>query len=93
LSKRGGKSKGSHHLDKYAADIVAASEGDADELMSTEQLAVWLRVSVQWLEMGRWKGWGPPYKRVSPKMVRYKRSDVLQWLEERTHACTSEYRG
>ncbi|HUS96770.1 MAG TPA: helix-turn-helix domain-containing protein, partial [Hyphomicrobiaceae bacterium] len=62
------------------------------ELLSTPQLAEWLGVSTQWLEIGRSRGYGPPFIRMSPKRVRYRRGDVLDWLRERTHLCASEYR-
>jgi predicted DNA-binding transcriptional regulator AlpA len=81
-----------HHLDRRAADIAAeAAEGDCDDLMTTSELAEMLGISVQWLEIGRSKSYGPPFVRLSPRRVRYNRSDVIAWLAERTHAATSEY--
>lgn len=80
-----------HHLDKRAADLAAAGAGDADDLLTTSKTAEWLKVSVQWLEIGRHKGYGPPFKRLSPSQIRYKRADVLGWLEERSFRATSEY--
>ena len=35
--------------------------GDDDDLLTTPQLAEWLAVSEQWCEIGRHKGYGPPY--------------------------------
>lgn len=49
-----------HHLDRRAADL-AIGDGDDDELLSTKAMATWLGTSEQWLEIGRSKGWGPPY--------------------------------
>nr|BDD48223.1 hypothetical protein 6 [bacterium] len=80
-----------HHLDRRADAIVAAGDGPPDELLSTKQVAAWLGVSVQWLEIGRHKGYGPNYIKLSPRRIRYRRLDVSVWLESRRYACTSEY--
>jgi hypothetical protein len=61
--------------------------------LSTIELAAWLQCSKQFLEISRCEGYGPKYVKIAPKLVRYRRADVLAWLRERTHACTSEYRG
>src|SRR4051812_48907845 len=44
------------HLDKRAA-AIAAEPGDDDELLTTSQMATWLGVSVQWLDIGRHAGY------------------------------------
>jgi predicted DNA-binding transcriptional regulator AlpA len=80
-----------HHIDRRAHSIAAADNGDNDELLTTDQVAAWLGLSTQWLEIGRSKHWGPKYKRITPRMVRYMRSDVRKWLESRTHGSTAEY--
>ena len=73
-----------HHLDRRIADIVLkADEFKADELLDTKTVARWLGVSPQWLEIGRGKGWGPPFVKLSKNMVRYRREDVVRWLVER----------
>jgi predicted DNA-binding transcriptional regulator AlpA len=79
-----------HHIDKRAA-ALAAEDGDDDELMTVVECASWLGVSVQWLDDGRSKGYGPPFVRLSRNMVRYRRAEVRAWLIERTFASTSEY--
>ena len=79
-----------HHLDRRA-DAIADALGDNDDLLSTRAVAELLGVSTQWLEIGRCKNYGPSFVRVSPRMIRYRRGDVLAWLRERTHASTAEY--
>jgi hypothetical protein len=79
-----------HGLDRRAADL-AAVPGDDDDLLKTRETARWLSVSEQWLEIGRSKGWGPPFIRLSPRRVRYRRGTVRTYLIERAHAATSEY--
>lgn len=81
----------SHHLDRRASLLAELSTGAPDDLLSTRAVAEWLGVSVQFLEIGRHKGYGPKFVRIGPARIRYRRSDVLTWLEERTFASTSQY--
>lgn len=78
------------HIDKRAAAIAASAPED-DDLLSTPQLAAWLGVSEPWLEIGRHSGWGPPFERLGPRLIRYSRRKVRKWLEQRSHRCTGEY--
>ena len=81
-----------HHLDRRAAEIAEKGrQGDPNDLLTTEETAAWLGVSRQWLEIGRSKKYGPAYVRVGPRHIRYKRSQVIRFLEDRTHSCTAEY--
>jgi predicted DNA-binding transcriptional regulator AlpA len=86
---------GRHHLDRRASDLaqVGAAAGDADELLNTSAVARWLGLSTPFLEIGRSRGYGPRFVRLSTRRIRYRRSDVLAWLAERTHAATAEYPG
>ena len=82
-----------HHLDRRA-DVIAeavAGTGDDDDLLTTIQVANWFCVSPQWLEIGRMNGYGPPFVRVAPQVVRYRRGTMKAWLMERSHASTGEY--
>jgi predicted DNA-binding transcriptional regulator AlpA len=79
-------------LDRRAPQIASVAIGaDPDILLDTKQLAEWLGVSVPWLEIGRCKGYGPPFKRLGEKLIKYRVGDCIQWLEARTHQSTSEY--
>ncbi len=81
-----------HHLDRRAAEIAdKGRQGDPNDLLTTEETAAWLGVSRLWFEIGRSKNYGPPYVRIGPRHIRYKRSDVIRFLEDRTHRCTAEY--
>jgi predicted DNA-binding transcriptional regulator AlpA len=83
-----------HHLDRRAAAIAAvgATLGADDDLIDTRALAAWLGLSRQWCEIGRSKGYGPPFVKIAPSRVRYRRGDVLKWLESRTYRAVGEYR-
>jgi hypothetical protein len=82
------------HLDRRAADLAAqgTAAGNADEWLTTEQLADWLGLSKQWVELRRKLGDGPPFFRPSPNSIRYRRGEVVEWLYARHyHRSTSEY--
>jgi hypothetical protein len=84
--------QGRHHLDRRALDLIEmANQGTDDELLTTTQVAVWFGLSPEWLEIGRSKGWGPPYLRLSPRRIRYRRGSCKLWLQERAHRSTGEY--
>lgn len=71
-------------LDRRADHIAHVAIGaDPNQLLNTRETADWLGVSVQWLEIGRCKKYGPPYRKISPKLVRYCVADVVAWLETR----------
>jgi predicted DNA-binding transcriptional regulator AlpA len=74
-----------HHLDRRAGQLLADATpaSDNDALLDTRQVAKWLGVSEQWLEVGRAKGYGPTCVRLSERNIRYKRKDVISWLKQR----------
>ena len=74
---------------KIAQDITAA--GTPDQLLSDKEVASELRVSAQTMQLWRAKGSGPRFHKLSPKCVRYLRSDVVAWLEQRAANSTNEY--
>jgi hypothetical protein len=81
-----------HHIDKRA-DLVAAQINDSipSALLSTAEVSRLIGYSTQWLEIGRHRGYGPPFIRVGPRRIRYRGKDLLAWLDERRHRCTDEY--
>ena len=81
-----------HHLDRRAEKIISVDLVEADDdLLSTRQVAAWLGMSEQWLETGRVKNFGPPFKRLGPRSIKYARGDVRRWLQSRTHSSTADY--
>jgi predicted DNA-binding transcriptional regulator AlpA len=79
-----------HHLDRRAGELIAIGAGDANDLLTTKDVAAWFGMSVITLEIWRSKGKGPPFTKLTPRMVRYRRGDALNWLAKRT--CTSTAR-
>ena len=79
------------HIDKQADAVLEADSGRDDEMLSTIEVAAWLGMSTQWLEGARHRGFGPKYMNLGPRMIRYRRGDVVAWLRSRVHQSTLEY--
>jgi predicted DNA-binding transcriptional regulator AlpA len=81
-----------HHVDRYATDLAEVVEdGSPDDLLETGDAAKLLGVSRSFLEIGRCRGYGPRFIKLSTRCVRYRRSDILKWLASRTYGATHEY--
>jgi len=73
-----------HHLDRRAKKLIAEIQStNPDELLNTRQLAEWLSCSESWLEIARCKNFGPNFIRMGPRNIRYRRRDVIAWLNKR----------
>jgi predicted DNA-binding transcriptional regulator AlpA len=85
-----------HHLDRFADRIAEHGDGDGkpDDLLTTKQLALWLGTSEEWLEIGRRArdGYGPRFIKLAKNIVRYTRSDVLDWLKQRNRSTSEQTR-
>jgi predicted DNA-binding transcriptional regulator AlpA len=53
------------------------------QILSTDEVAAFLGISRDALELRRRRGSGPPFVRVSPRMIRYRVEDVEAWLAAR----------
>jgi len=54
-------------------------------LTEAEVARDWLNVEPTLLERHRHEGSGPPFIRVTPRVIRYSPSAVRHWLEERVY--------
>ena len=76
-----------HHLDRRAGQLLTTikttTKADRLLMLSTQQVAQLLGVSEQWLEVGRVKDYGPPFKRLAPRLIRYPRAGLVKWLKQR----------
>jgi hypothetical protein len=77
------------HLDRRAHQIIALSEGPADQLLDDQQLAAWFGVGPQWPAQSRMTGSGPPFIRTGLKRIRYRRDVVNAWLLSRQDTSTA----
>jgi hypothetical protein len=79
-----------HHLDRRAEKLLLEAINN-DQLLTTEECAGWLGVSENWLAVGRIRGWGPPYQKPAPKILRYHPPAVRNWLKERARIASSHH--
>jgi hypothetical protein len=82
----GKPTKKRHQLDRRVDQIAAAlqdSNVSPDQLYSTKQLSKLLAVSEQLIELWRHRGEGPRFVKLGARCIRYKRTDLLVWLNER----------
>ena len=76
---------------KVAANRSGLSEStSAKHLLTRDQVADEYRISRRWLELAALSGNGPPMTRISPRMVRYQRGTLEEWLAARTVSSTSD---
>jgi hypothetical protein len=54
------------------------------EYYDTRNAAAYLGLSVQYLEIGRCKGWGPPYVALG-RAIRYSKTALDDWMSKHTH--------
>jgi len=78
-----------HRFDPFVEQILSAMPPEVrdDVLLTTEQVASWLQVSSQWLEIARQKNYGPKFRSLGPRCIRYTAGDVREFLQsrQRTH--------
>ena len=68
----------------------ASPTHNPDSLLTERQLAEELGYTPRALQQWRRAGTGPKFVRVSARSIRYRRRDVLEWLEEHTRTSTSD---
>lgn len=61
-----------------------------DRLLNEKEAAEFLNYSVRALQNWRLRGGGPRYVKVSSRSVRYRRRDLLAWVEEHLRSNTSD---
>ncbi|HOP48720.1 MAG TPA: helix-turn-helix domain-containing protein [Desulfobacteraceae bacterium] len=63
---------------------------DLDVLLTEKDAAVFLSLSPRWLQKHRLTGDGPQFVRISHRCVRYRKRDLLDWMENRFRRSTAE---
>jgi predicted DNA-binding transcriptional regulator AlpA len=63
---------------------------DPDVALTPKHAARYLGISEASLRLWRYRGEGPRYFRAGPKLVRYRRVDLDQWIEQRLSASPFE---
>jgi hypothetical protein len=63
------------------------------EYLTPPEAAAEFRVTVEWLQRGRTEGWGPKFRRLSPKQIVYMRLDLVAFADGKEFSSTSQYPG
>lgn len=75
-----------HHIDARTEQVTAALERiakDDDTLFSTKELAALFGVTVTWCKIRRMRGEGPDWIALAPRCIRYRKRDIVKWLDTR----------
>lgn len=67
----------------HAKNTLCAAANELDWLVDEKEAASILCYSVRALQNWRHRGGGPKYVKVSARSVRYRRRDLLEWVEAR----------
>jgi len=51
-----------------------------DTYLLPDEAAAYLRVAVKTLTQWRWRGKGPPYRKVAGNLIRYVQGELDQWM-------------
>ncbi len=82
---------GKDHPSESVRTSGLESGDDPDQLLRQEQAALMLGLTPRCLENWRHRGGGPSYVRISARCIRYRRSDLHEWVEARLRTSTSDY--
>ncbi len=63
---------------------------NCDQLLRQEEAAALLNVTPRCLENWRHRGEGPKFVRISARCIRYRKSDLTQFIEARLKTSTSD---
>jgi len=64
--------------------------GSKRHLLSRDDVEREYGISRRWLELAALAGNGPPMVRLTPRLVRYRRDDLDDWVASKTVASTSD---
>ena len=63
---------------------------DPDRLLNEREAAAFLGYTIRALQNWRLRGGGPTYVKVSERSIRYRRRELMAWVEERLRTSTSD---
>jgi predicted DNA-binding transcriptional regulator AlpA len=67
-------------------EALAITDSSFERLLTPQELSERLNIEQTLLERQRCNGEGPPYVRISPRVIRYRPEDVSRWLASRVSA-------
>jgi predicted DNA-binding transcriptional regulator AlpA len=66
------------------AELRPANANEPDEYVDDKTLAKTIGMSLETVQQWRTRDEGPPFVRVGPRCVRYRASDVREWMASNT---------
>ena len=81
-----------NHINSNVDGKTSDTDGLAtsDRLVRQEDAALILGVTPRCMENWRHRGEGPKFVRISGRCIRYRKSDLYEWIEGRVKSSTSE---
>jgi hypothetical protein len=67
-----------------------ATDGDFARLMTEHEAAAFLGYTPRALQNWRLRGGGPVFVKVSDRSIRYRRGDLMAWIEARLRVSTAD---
>ena len=61
-----------------------------NQLLSRDEIQQEYNIPRRWLELAALSGGGPPFVRISRRMVRYQRGVLERWIADRTRMSTAD---
>lgn len=71
-------------------DALQRNPDHLDQLIDEREAAQFLGVSVRAVQNWRSRGGGPSFVRISSRLVRYTRRDLIEWISQHRRRNTSE---
>lgn len=62
---------------------LPAGSDKPDFLLSRDEVEAEFGLTRRFLELAAWRGSGPPVIRIGERAVRYRRGDIIAWIEAR----------
>jgi hypothetical protein len=78
---------------RVRADAAKVDRDERDyleELLTEQQAAALLGLTVRFLQNRRTRGGGPTYVEISGRCIRYRRRELIRWLDALSKSHTSE---
>jgi len=79
-------------METSSTSLAPGYQDYLDRLLNEKEAAEFLNYSVRALQNWRLRGGGPRFVKVSSRSIRYRRRDLLAWIEEHLRSSTSEPR-
>jgi len=79
-----------HRTEAMMMDMPPDFTADPDRLLNEREAATFLGYTIRALQNWRLRGGGPTYVKVSERSIRYRRRELMAWVEKRLRTSTSD---